>query len=78
VEVSDVVGEIGTLEGLNEALAPAKLTLEVRLTDPVKPLRLVSVIVEVPDELDWTVIDVGFWDMLKSGGLPTVTIIVIE
>jgi hypothetical protein len=78
VEVPDAVGEIGTLEGFNEAVAPATLTLELRLTDPVKPLRLLSVIVEVPDEPDWTVIDMGFWDMLKSGGLPTVTTIVIE
>jgi hypothetical protein len=76
--VPDVVRDSGTLEGFNEAVAPATLTLEVRLTDPVKPLRLLSVIVEVADDPDWTVIEAGFWDMPKSGGLPTVTIIVIE
>jgi hypothetical protein len=76
--VPDVVGDNGTLEGFNEAVAPGTLTLEVRLTDPMKPPRLLSVIVEVPDEPDWTVIEAGFWEMLKSGGLLTVTIIVIE
>ncbi len=56
-----------TLVGLKDAVRPVEgVTDAVRLTVPVKPLTLVRVMVDVPEEPTWTVMTVGFAVMLKS------------
>ncbi len=57
-------------------LAPEGDTLAAKLTGPVKPPVLVSVIVYVPEEAEATVRLVGRADMPKSGGGLTVTLTV--
>lgn len=47
--------------------------LGVRLTVPLKPLRLVKVIVDVPDEPAGIVIEVGLAEIPKFGAELTVT-----
>ncbi len=54
VEVPDVPAEIVTLaEGVNDAVGPPGETgemLAAKFTVPLKPLTLVTVMVDVPDE----------------------------
>ena len=45
--------------------------VDERVTAPVNPLTEATVIVEVPDELMVTEIDVGFADTVKSGAALT-------
>ena len=60
---------------LRDAVSP-ELAVTVRVIVPVKLLRLVSVMVEAPDEgLTRTVCDVGFADIEKSD---TLMVIVVE
>ena len=60
---------------LRDAVSP-ELAVRVRVMIPVKLLRLVSVMVEAPDEgLTRTVCDVGFADIEKSD---TLMVIVVE
>jgi len=64
-----------TKMGLTEAVGPVGDTATLRVTLPEKPLRLVRVIVEFPDD-PWTMLKVvGLEEMLKSGvaGAATVT-----
>lgn len=49
-----------------------------RLTVPVKPLRLVTVIVELAAPPSWMLNDVGFADMEKSGLVFTETRMAVE
>ncbi len=67
-----------TLGELSEAAAPAGDTAEVRLMGPVKPLRLVRVIVEVPDDPVGMSRVTGFAEILKSAVGTTVTVMVTE
>ena len=50
VEVADVPEETMTLTGFREGVGPAGETLATKLTVPMKPLILVTVMVDVPDE----------------------------
>ncbi len=53
VEVPDPPEEIVTLGGMNDGEGPVEETGETvaaKLTVPVKPLRLVNVMVDPPDE----------------------------
>ncbi len=67
-----------TLDRLSEALAPAGETEATRTTFPEKPLRLVTVIEDVPEEPELNSRDVTLLAMLKSGAAVTFTIIVID
>ncbi len=58
-------------------MGPVGDTPTLRATLPEKPLRLVSVIVEVPDDPCTILKVVGLEDMLKSGPT-TVTVTVTE
>ncbi len=60
-----------------EAVGPVGDTATPRVTLPVKPLRLVRVIVEFPDDPCTMLKVVGLEDMLKSGPT-TVTAVVAE
>jgi hypothetical protein len=61
------VPEPGRLVGVRVQVSPvAGLMLEVRLTVPLKPLRAVMVIVEVPAVPALTVTVVGFGEIVKS------------
>ena len=64
VKVHDrvLLPEPGTVGGLSEHAA----LLAERLTVPAKPFRPVTVIVEVPAELTFTVTDVGLALIVKS------------
>ncbi len=62
-----------TLVGLREADGPDGDTEAVRLTVPMKLLRLVRVIVEVEEEPAWKLKLAGLLEMLKSGGTTTFT-----
>jgi hypothetical protein len=61
------VPEPVTLVGVRVQVSPvAGLTLDVKLTIPLKPPRAVMVIVEVPATLALTVTVVGLAEMVKS------------
>ena len=77
VTLVDPPGDSVTVVVLKVAPGPPE-TLVVSVTVPVNPLRLVSVIVEVPDAPAWNVIEFGLADMLKSGPRTTVTLILTE
>src|SRR3989442_4925146 len=64
VKVHDrvLLPEPGTVDGLSEHAA----LLAERLTVPAKPFRPVTVIVEVPAELTFTVTEAGLADIVKS------------
>ncbi len=66
-----------TLGALRVAVQPAGAPVAAKLTVPVKPLRLVTVIVEVAEEPALNMINVGFVAMAKSG-VGTVTVMVTE
>ena len=74
VDDPDPPEERVTLVGLSEEDRPDGETEADRLTVPLKPLRLVRLITDVPEEPDWIVRLEGLLDILKSvaGGL-TVT-----
>ncbi len=50
VEGADVPEEIVTLMGLNDGVGPEGEMLAANMTVPLKPLTLVNVMVDVPDE----------------------------
>jgi hypothetical protein len=61
------VPEPVTLVGVRvQAIPVLGLLLDVKLTIPLKPLRPVTVIVEVPATPAFTMIVVGLADMVKS------------
>ncbi len=62
---------------MTEAVGPPEGAVALRVTLPEKPLRLVRVIVEVPEDPCTTLRLVGLGDMLKSGPT-TVTAVVAE
>ncbi len=66
-----------TETGLTEAVGPVGYTATPRVTLPAKPLRLVRVIVEFPDDPCTMLKVVGLEDMLKSG-TTIVTAVVAE
>jgi hypothetical protein len=57
------------LEGFSDAVKPEGETFVDREIVPVKPLKLVNVMVEVAEEPDWVVMIVGLAETLKPGGL---------
>ena len=65
-----------TLAGLSVALSPAAETVEVRLRGPEKPFRLETVTVEVVLDPDGSTSEVGLANMVKSGAVTMVTVIV--
>ncbi len=67
----------GTLVGLTEAVKPEGVTDVERLIVPVKPARLLRVMVEVPELPACTVIVLGLDETVKSP-TPTVTVAVWE
>ena len=77
VTLFDPPGDRGTVVVLKVAPGPPE-TLDVRVTVPLNPLRLVSVIVEIPDEPAGNVMEFGVADMPKSGPRTTVTLILTE
>ena len=79
VDVADPPEVSVMLVWLSDAVEPAEGTNEVeRVTVPEKPLRLVRLIVEVPEDPDWTVSDDVPIEMPKSGARVTVTRIEAE
>ena len=74
VDDPDPPDERVTLVGLSEADIPDGETEADRLTVPVKPLRLVRLITDVPEVPDWMVRLDGLLDILKFvAGALTVT-----
>ncbi len=67
VEVADVPEGTMTLVGLREGVGPAGETVAAKLTGPLKPLMLVTVMVAVPDEPWRNVMEEGFDAIVKSG-----------
>lgn len=67
VEVADVPEERVTLMELNDGVGPEGETPVAKLTVPLKPLRLVNVMVEVPDAPCRNVREEGFDVIEKSG-----------
>ena len=64
-----------TLVGMHDAIRPVRGVTDVdRLRDPVNPFRLVSVTVDVRDELAGKVTIVRLATTLKSGGAITLTL----
>lgn len=76
VEVTEPPDERVTLAGLNVALSPAAETVELRLTGPESAFRLARVTVEVVADPDETTREVGLAEIVKSGPLTTVTVMV--
>ncbi len=67
------------LVGEHEAVRPVEGDTELdNVREPVKPLRLVRVTADAPDELIVNVTVDGLAVMLKSGGAITLTLIVTE
>ncbi len=66
-----------TLVGLKVAPGPPE-TLGERVTLPVKPLRLFTVMTEVPEEPAGKLIEAGRAEILKSRGRITVTMTLAE
>jgi hypothetical protein len=77
VEVGVPFGGTETVPGLKASVKP-EIGLADIITLPEKPFRLVIVIVEIPEALGKTLIEVGFAEMVKSGGGSTVTVRVVE
>ena len=77
VDEADPPGANVMLVVLRVAPGPPE-TLVVRATVPLQPLRLVRVIVEVPDEPAGKVMELGIADTLKSGARTTLTVIITE
>jgi len=63
------------LEGFREAVRPEGETLVERETAPVKPFRLVTVIVEMAEEPAWVVTVAGLAETLKLDGLDGRTLV---
>ncbi len=61
-----LVGETVTLDRLSEGVAPAIEIVEVTARVPVKPLRLVNVITELPEEPDGISSEIGLAETPKS------------
>jgi len=64
VEVPDPPAVTVTLAGLNEAVGPAGATVDVRLTVPANPPRLLALIESVPDwpAVMFTVVEVALME----------------
>jgi len=77
VEVADIDGDNVTLDVLNVAPGPPK-KLRLRVTVPLKPLRLARAIVEDPEKPAGKVKEMGLDEMLKSGEALTVTVMLAE
>lgn len=69
------VPENAMLGGLNHKVGPSGETIPVRFTVPVKLLKLVTIIVDVPDEPEVRVNVAGSEEMPKSGPATTVTVV---
>ncbi len=66
------------LVGVQEAVRPVDGVTDLdRVSDPAKPLRLLSVITDAPDEPTGKVTVDGLAVTLKSGGAITLTLIVM-
>jgi hypothetical protein len=76
-EVAGVDGDNVTMDVLNVAPGPPK-KLRLRVTVPLKPLRLARAIVEDPEKPAGKVKEVGLDEILKSGAAPTVTVMLTE
>ena len=63
---------------MREPVIPLVAEKTCKLTVPVKPLRGVTVIVEVPDPPGMMNTVAGFAEIVKSGGPGTMTISVVE
>ncbi len=66
-----------TVVGLKVAPGPPE-TLRVRVTFPLKPLRLFTVMTEVPEEPAGKLKEAGRAEILKSRGRITVTMTLAE
>ncbi len=77
VEVADPAADNVTVVGFKVAPGPPE-TLEARVRVPLKPLRLVRVITDVPEEPAGKLRETGFEEMAKSSCAITVTVTVAE
>ncbi len=71
VEIPLPAADKVTIDGFKEAVAPTIDTVEVKLTRPVKLLRLAREIVVILDDPDRTTSEPGLAVMAKSGAAPT-------
>jgi len=78
VEDAELADATVTVVGFTVHDSPAGVTLPTRLTVPLKLLRLVRVIIEVPEAPCWRAIFDGLEDTVKSGELVTLTVTVVE
>ena len=78
VEDAELAEANVTAVGFKVHDSPAGVTLPTRLTVPLKLLRLVRVIIEVPEAPCWRAIFDGLEDTVKSGELVTLTVTVVE
>lgn len=77
VAVAEPPEDNDTLVGLMFAPGPPDVLVD-RVTLPLNPLRLVMVMTEVAEEPDGKVSVVGLAVMRKSGGVPTVMVMLVE
>lgn len=81
VDTVEPPGDKVRLEVLNEStggLLVAGDRLSVRVTVPLKPLKLVTVMVELELAPPWSVSEAGFATIEKSGAVLTETCTVVE
>ena len=76
VDVASPLPENTMLEGFSENVGPPGGTVPVMSTVPVNSLKLVTVIVDEPDEPGVRASAAGFEDMPKSGPATNVTVVV--
>ena len=76
VDVASPLPKNTMLGGLSENVGPPGEAVPVRFTVPVKSLKLVTVIVDEPDEPGVRASAAGLGDMPKSGPATTVTVVV--
>ncbi len=77
VEEAEVPGDNVTLGELKVAPGPPN-TLVVRVTVPLKPLRLVRVMTDIPEEPAGKLRETGLAEMAKSSGAVTATVTMAE
>ncbi len=73
VEVADPLAGTVTIEELDEAVTPVEDTVTLSDTGPVKPFRLITVIVEALEDPAGMVTSVGLAETLKSTTLTIAT-----
>ena len=78
VEDAELAEANVTAVGFKVHDSPAGVTLPTRLTVPLKLLRLIRVIVDVPEAPCWRAIFDGLEDIVKSGELVTLTVTLVE